>query len=190
MATQESSLDVERSTGVTEGVMTSRCGPGHDAALRADDPVAGMVYQVVRGSGRRIATDLIEQLRGVGVVWLARSPGGPGAIDRTDMLVCTVKDDAEAGWAAEQALRTRGVGLVVVELTAADPRRDRRLTLAAEAGGGIGLVLWSERDDRRSMSLPVEMRSDDTALAVAPTDQPARRPVPAAVPTRWKAAFA
>ena len=197
MPTQGSSPDFGRSAataGVTGRVMAGR--REGEPALHVEDPVPGMVYEVVSGSGDRIAACLIDRTGGAGVIWLRQADRADAArhldaaIDRPEIMVCVVRDDAEAGWAAEEALRTRGVGLVVIELAARDPGCCRRLALAAAEGGGIGLVLWLEPSHHRSMSLPVEMLSDDTALAVVPTGQPARRSVPAAVPTRWKAAFA
>ena len=48
-------------------------------------------------------------------------------------------------WACEEALKSRGVAVVIAELpeagAAADLTATRRLTLAARAGGGLGLLL-------------------------------------------------
>jgi protein ImuA len=48
-------------------------------------------------------------------------------------------------WACEEALKSRGVAVVIAELPeageAADFTATRRLTLAARAGGGLGLLL-------------------------------------------------
>ncbi len=51
----------------------------------------------------------------------------------------------DALWACEEALKSRGVAVVIAELPeageAADFTATRRLTLAARAGGGLGLLL-------------------------------------------------
>lgn len=47
----------------------------------------------------------------------------------------------DALWSVEQALRTRGVGAVVCEVERLSPAVFRRLQLAAETGGTIGILL-------------------------------------------------
>lgn len=59
------------------------------------------------------------------------------------LVVIRVQRPADALWVAEQALRCRFVGAVLVALREMDGRQSRRLQLAAEAGGGLGLVLLS-----------------------------------------------
>jgi protein ImuA len=49
-------------------------------------------------------------------------------------------------WAAEQVLRSKGAGLTVIQLAIGpDLIESRRLQLAAEQGGGLGLVLIEGR---------------------------------------------
>jgi protein ImuA len=48
-------------------------------------------------------------------------------------------------WAAEEGLRCRKVGAVVLEGVEADLTAGRRLQLAAESGGTIGFTLMAER---------------------------------------------
>jgi len=48
---------------------------------------------------------------------------------------------AEAFWAAEQSLRCHAVAAVLLPLRNSDPLSVRRLQLAAETGGGIGLLI-------------------------------------------------
>jgi protein ImuA len=50
---------------------------------------------------------------------------------------------ADAVWATDQALRTTAVAAVVADLDALNERDARRLQLAAERGGGLGLLLRS-----------------------------------------------
>lgn len=51
---------------------------------------------------------------------------------------------ADALWSAEQALRTPGVGRVVCEAEKLSPQVFRRLQLAAETGGSLGVLLRPE----------------------------------------------
>ena len=52
---------------------------------------------------------------------------------------------SDALWSVEQALRTRGVGAVVCEIDQLSPAAFRRLQLAAETGGTLGVLLRPER---------------------------------------------
>ncbi len=51
----------------------------------------------------------------------------------------------DALWSAEQALRTPGIGLVLCRVDKLSQRACRRLQLAAEVGGGLGLLFRPER---------------------------------------------
>lgn len=61
------------------------------------------------------------------------------------LIVLRVPRPIDVLWACEEALKSRGVALVLAELpeagAAADLTATRRLTLAARAGGGLGLLL-------------------------------------------------
>lgn len=57
------------------------------------------------------------------------------------LVVVRLASRAEAIWAMDQALRCGSVGAVVGLFGLADERASRRLQLAAEAGGGIGLLV-------------------------------------------------
>jgi protein ImuA len=61
------------------------------------------------------------------------------------LIVLRVPRPVDALWACEEALKSRGVAVVIAELPeageAADFTATRRLTLAARAGGGLGLLL-------------------------------------------------
>ncbi|MEC9372403.1 MAG: hypothetical protein VYC34_01100, partial [Planctomycetota bacterium] len=48
--------------------------------------------------------------------------------------------DAERVWAADMALRCRAAGVVVMDATRLDMAASRRLLLAAQCGGAIGLL--------------------------------------------------
>jgi hypothetical protein len=53
--------------------------------------------------------------------------------------------DADALWACDQALRCVGVGAVVMQCGRLDHRNFRRLQLAAETGGTLGLLVRSSK---------------------------------------------
>ncbi len=57
------------------------------------------------------------------------------------LLVVRVRKSADAFWATDQALRCRAVGAVIATRLVLDAAGSRRLQLAAEASGGVGLVL-------------------------------------------------
>jgi protein ImuA len=60
------------------------------------------------------------------------------------LLVIQVSRHAEVLWVSEQALRCRAVGAVILPVRRIDRYVSRRLQLAAENGGGLGLVIQSE----------------------------------------------
>jgi hypothetical protein len=60
-------------------------------------------------------------------------------LDRLIVVRCRWRN--QALWAAEQALRCRGVGATILPLPTLDTTISRRLQLAAEAGGGLGIIL-------------------------------------------------
>jgi protein ImuA len=74
---------------------------------------------------------------------------GPGfdclGLPMERLIVLRVPRPVDALWACEEALKSRGVAIVIAELPEAGEVADftatRRLTLAARAGGGLGLLL-------------------------------------------------
>ncbi len=74
---------------------------------------------------------------------------GPGleclGLPMERLIVLRVPRPVDALWACEEALKSRGVAVVIAELPeageAADFTATRRLTLAARAGGGLGILL-------------------------------------------------
>ena len=79
----------------------------------------------------------------------AGAPYGPGldgfGLPMERLIMLRVPRPIDALWACEEALKSRGVAVVIAELPeagdAADLTATRRLTLAARAGGGLGLLL-------------------------------------------------
>ena len=76
-------------------------------------------------------------------------PYGPGldgfGLSMERLIMVRVPRPVDALWACEEALKSRGVAVVIAELPeageAADFTATRRLTLAARAGGALGLLL-------------------------------------------------
>ncbi len=74
---------------------------------------------------------------------------GPGldclGLPMKSLILLRVPRPIDVLWAAEEALKSRGVAVVLAELpeagAVADLTATRRLTLAARAGGGLGLLL-------------------------------------------------
>jgi len=70
-------------------------------------------------------------------------------IDLRHTIVVRPANDDDALWALEQSLRCSGVAVAVSSLGRLDDRVFRRLQLAAETGGGIGLLFRSARFRRQ-----------------------------------------
>ncbi len=67
-------------------------------------------------------------------------------IDPTRIVLIETSNRKETLWATEQALRCPGAAVVITQLhLGPDLRESRRLQLAAETGGGLGLVLIERR---------------------------------------------
>ena len=66
-------------------------------------------------------------------------------IDLASLLILQPVDDAAELWAIDQALRCPGVGAVYAPCGALDVRDFRRLQLAAETGGTLGILLRPAR---------------------------------------------
>lgn len=70
------------------------------------------------------------------------APGAvPFAVDLSKTVFIRPERPLDALWSLEQALRTRGIGAVVCDVEKLSPQTCRRLQLAAEIGGGLGILL-------------------------------------------------
>lgn len=67
------------------------------------------------------------------------------SLDLRRMVLVKPERPTDVLWAVEQALRTRGVGAVVCEVDRLSQAAFRRLQLAAETGGSLGILLRPER---------------------------------------------
>jgi hypothetical protein len=96
------------------------------------------------------------------VVWIAppHEPYAPAlaqqGIELGRLLVVRPDTAAEALWAAEQALGSGVCAAVLLWLSGTDDRWLRRLKLAAEAGGSLGVLFRPER--HRFESSPASLR--------------------------------
>lgn len=68
-------------------------------------------------------------------------PGLQDFVDRRRVLLVRCPGRRALEWATDQALRTSGVGAVLVRYDVEDERRLRRWQLAAEASGALGLIV-------------------------------------------------
>lgn len=111
-------------------------GAVHDVA--ADEEGSGAAYGFV---------SLLAGRAGLTCIWIGPNPDvwPPGAARYglpPTSLVLVRAAGADALWAAEEALRCPAVGCTVLQAAkGVDLTASRRLQLAAEAGGGIALVL-------------------------------------------------
>ena len=114
---------------------------------------------------------LVESQRGAGcgetgetpwLVWIAppHEPYAPAlaqqGIELGRLLIVRPADATEALWAAEQALASGVCAAVFLWLKGTDDRWLRRLKLAAEAGGALGVLFRPER--HRFESSPASLR--------------------------------
>ncbi len=103
------------------------------------------------GSGAESLTlRLISELSGTLLVVDAEHTFYPPAawalgIPSSATIVVRPGNEADSLWAVEQALRCRGVGLVLARLNHVASRPFRRLQLAAERGGTIGVLIRPAR---------------------------------------------
>lgn len=69
-----------------------------------------------------------------------------GFIDPTRIILIEAANRLETLWSTEQALRCQGASVVISQLhTGPDLKESRRLQLAAEQGGGLGIILIERR---------------------------------------------
>ena len=113
-------------SGVTEWLVE---GPGCGAAAIA----LALTGHVVSRPGAIVVVDRQREFY----------PPGAAAIgiDLSRVVVVRPPDQAGALWAFEQALRCRGVQIALLPLGPLDDHASRRLQLAAEEGGGMGLLI-------------------------------------------------
>ena len=144
-------------TGAGEGRPAVRVGAAAiDAALPWGGLALGGLHEIAGDEGARLgfATALLARLpAGRPILWCrtkqaAREAGqlyGPGlaamGLAPARLLIVETRTAGDALWAIEEGLRCPGLAAVVGEGAAAGLAQSRRLQLAAEAGGTLGLLL-------------------------------------------------
>lgn len=137
-------------------VVTSGLG-ALDALLPDGGLPAGAVTEILHdgdGTGAAsLALRFASRVTGGGHVVLIDPPGAQGdwyppALAQSGLpleRVVLIRADSRPGamWAAQQSLRCRGVSAVVATFRHIESRASRMLQLAAESGGGVGLILRS-----------------------------------------------
>src|SRR5258708_5777220 len=115
------------------------------------------IHEVIAGRGAgagfaallagKLAKESAGESAGGPVLWVARHAElyGPGlgrfGLAPERLVLVQAAHETEVLWVMEEALRSGALAAVVGELHALDLTAGRRLQLAAEAGGGTGLVL-------------------------------------------------
>lgn len=136
--------------------------PVIDAALPGGSglPRAALheILAVGAGAAAGFAALLLARSGGT-VFWIAATPDAwpPGlarfGLPPSRLVLVQAEAEADALWATEEALRCRAVSGVVLADTVPDGIACRRLQLAAETGGGIGLLLRDADDGEEGPSL-------------------------------------
>lgn len=144
---------IERGSTSREAVPAIPTAPAIDHVLPEGGLARGAVHEVLEGEAGAAAgfACVLAARAGGTVLWLDRLPDPypPGLLalglppDR--LLVGGCADAADRLWAVEEGLRSGALGAVIARLDRLDLAASRRLQLAAEAGGTVGLLLRPDR---------------------------------------------
>jgi len=129
-----------------------------DVALPGGGLARGAVHEILvaeTGASEALSGYLLGRTGGT-AAWIAPPraptipwPQGLAALGLAPSnLILLDAAEGDALWAAEQALRCRGLSAVAAILPRLDLAAARRLQLAAEAGGTLGLLLRPDTPDR------------------------------------------
>lgn len=110
------------------------CSDGR-ALVVLDRPIVGTLHVPFKGDGTS----------SVPSTYFYPPAAAAWGIDLSRVLVLRPANEADALWALDQALRCPGVGAVWARLDQLDVREFRRLQLAAECSGTVGLLTRSAR---------------------------------------------
>jgi hypothetical protein len=124
----------------------------------------------------RLVAPALAKLSAAGrwVAWVAppHLPYAPAlaaaGIKLSRLLVIGKVSPRDSLWAAEQALRAGSIGAVLFWPNDPDPRSLRRLQLAAEAGGALGLLYRPLRAAAQASpaALRIALEPQETALSI------------------------
>jgi len=130
--------------------------PAIDQALPGGGLARGGVHEVVAaepGAAAGFCALLLARAAAGGrgaVLWIAREPDAwpPGlarfGLSPADLVLVQAPRPQDGLWAMEESLRCPGVAAALLDLSELDMTAARRLQLAAEAGGALGLLLRPE----------------------------------------------
>lgn len=130
-------------------------GPEMDRDLPGGGLPRAAVHEILSdGAGAAVGFAALLMARSGGTVfWIARDPDPwpPGlmrfGLPPSRLIVAQPGSHVDALWATEEALRCPAVSAVLLMEERPDATAMRRLQLAAETGGGIGLLLREAEAD-------------------------------------------
>lgn len=123
--------------------------PAIDQSLPGGGLARAAIHEVLAadpGAAACFCALLLARSRGT-VLWIAPEPDArPPGLARfgllpAELVLVQARRPADALWAMEESLRCPGIAGAVLTLDALDMAAARRLQLAAEAGGALGLLL-------------------------------------------------
>jgi protein ImuA len=142
-----------------------------DAALPGGGLSRAAVHEVLAAEPGAAAgfCALVLARAGGTVLWIAAEPDAwpPGlarfGLSPADLVLVQAPRPVDGLWAMEEALRCSGVAGALLVLRTLDLTAARRLQLAAEAGGAVGLLLRPDEEDAGASAALTRWRVDALA---------------------------
>jgi protein ImuA len=157
-------IDAALGGGLGRGALHEIAATGEAATAAATGFALALAARLVRpmslGGAQRDGERVSDRNLGSNVIWIAEdlslaengAPYGPGldgiGIAPERLIVVAAACARDVLWAMEEALRCRAIGVVIGEMRphGIDQVATRRLSLAAAAGGALGLILRTAPD--------------------------------------------